>query len=195
MVVAVAVAACGTTMYRPEYTVVMREIRLLAGPSGAPVQTPSPDAFVDDWLDGHWHVSERLLYLEVRNALTSPLWVRWDQASFVGVDGSRHALTLRDAQRTTLRPFAAQEQGHLDLYPSDYLVLEDGKPVVWKSTPLIPNMPGVANSDLARVEAFARQQIGASFRLELPVESAAGRRVYAFAFEVKSFTPLKIRAT
>jgi len=74
-------------------------------------------------------------------------------------------------------------------------VLEGGKPVAWKSTPLVPNIPGVANSDLARVEAFARQQVGTSFRLELPVEAAAGRRVYAFVFEVKSSTPLKIRAT
>ena len=56
-------------------------------------------------------------------------------------------------------------------------------------------MPGIASSERKRAEEFGRGQVGAVFKLDLPVELDGETRVYRYVFTVKEMKVLGFRGT
>ena len=203
-----ATVSCGWFgyMYRPEYDFAIDAIEVKQGTeppvsAAVPHGTDKRTFFKDDWLVWNWSVGSRELSLTLQNRTDESLAVGWALARYTSVDGKQHRLIDRGVEyrdRNEPKPEVQLEPGSTrrdSVYPADYMHWQDNKVVEWRHTTLVPQLPGIATSDQAKAEEFARQQLGKTVAVMLPVKGPDGLREYTFVLVIHDYHVKRIIAS
>lgn len=198
--------SCVGPMYRPEYEIAISTIAVsddasFAEGTFAPLREHTDTSFRDDWLEADWAVSRSQLDVDLRNVAPLEVTLRWDLAQLTAVDGTTHKLT--NCKLTLGMPAPGSPMASTRLLPSQgerhsLCSAQKYKPIDDPQAPaiavIVPYLPGGATIDRDKAEAFALKQVGSSFKLELPAETANGSRLYQLSFVVKDYTIKRIIA-
>jgi hypothetical protein len=185
-------------MYKPEYelaidTVEVQERGTNVVSSGVLTKPGELGFCEDEWLSWDWDIGARKLGVTIQNRAATPVLVKWNLATFTAIDGATDRLIDHDVSfedrslpkhPVELEPGSSVEES---LYPSNFLYWKKKKIVNWRCMALVPQMPGIAASEPAKAEEFARRQIGKGLRIMVPVEHGGESRSYTFVLVIKSY--------